>query len=382
MARSGSGPDFFRRVHWLGSADTDQATVGEEIACLSRLSRDHVVPPAFCLTAPVLEVLADGSLESDGAVISEAYRTLLASETDTGVDLRSCLVRPDLPVVTWVSQPWSFRNVVGAEGVIAGVTECLAPYASARARAYRQRYGADHAPPTLAILVARFVEPNISTLVWSYRSLSGTHAVLVTANWGIAESLADPAVSPDRYLVRRSDLALLASHVGDKRVMVVPEAGGVTAVPVPHRLRDRRCLEGFQVSAMAGISLDVERFMGGPVQVEMAQQDGVIHVLWCARDREHPAPSRHESPTPWLGWPCHQETASGDTARTVRTVRTRQPPETSAIRRESGTEITRRRPCAPAAALPWARRRAAWPPTPRPRPRPGGCARLRASSGS
>ena len=129
--------------------------------------------------------------------------------------------------------------------------------------------------------------------------------MVITAAWGLGESVVGGAVTPDTYVVRKADLAVVATRIADKRRMTVAlpgGAGGTAEREVPRFLRRRPCLGGADVERMARMAIALERSTGWPVDVECALAAGDLYLLQCrpvtalgARRNEQARRSRH----PW-----------------------------------------------------------------------------------
>ncbi len=276
--RSQSGvPGARQGAHWLGDpASQDPAVVGEAVACLGRLADLEYVPPAFCLTAPPLEVQPDGSLGAGTGVIAGMYARLaeVAGGPDPAVVVRSVLAGRG-PAASWVPTPWTFFNVAGMEALSEAVTECAAPYASDRARAYRAAHAAA-VEVVLAIVVQRFVPADVCS-----RASTGAdgQAVTIRSRWGLCDLTGSGGW--DTAVVRRSDLAVVERTTADKRRMTVPGDGGVVQVSVAPGKRRVPCLDDGQAGRLAGLVAEVAARAGRTVDAEVVWRDDRMHLLWC-----------------------------------------------------------------------------------------------------
>jgi phosphoenolpyruvate synthase/pyruvate phosphate dikinase len=285
-------------IHWLGEpASTNPALVGEKFACLSRLRDLRCVQPGFCLTAPPYEVDDDGMLRPDAEALARAY-TRLAKTADLPVVVRSelagaalagaALAGPALagaapPASYSARAPWTFFNVAGTEALISAVIECLAPYASARARAHRSVDEGSVSEIRVAVHVQPFVRSDVCVRVCTGRS-DAQDTVRVLARWGACEESARTR-DRDVTLIRRSDLAITDTEIGRKDRMWVPEGGGVIEVDVPAERRAAACLSEPHAREVARLGLEIESVLGAPVEAEVLLADGRLLATWCRRLR-------------------------------------------------------------------------------------------------
>ena len=276
MSAQGAGEG----VYWLGDpASRDPAIVSEPVACLARLADlAEYLPPAFCLTAPPFEALPDGSLGAGAAAIARMYAQLarVASQPDPAVVVRSALVGSSRPAASWIPAPWTFVNVAGPEVLLEAVTECVAPYVSDRARAYRAAHSGCSAEVMLAVMVQHFIAADVCSTV-----LAGpaSEDVMIRSRWGLLELTG--AGGWDTTVLRRSDLAVLQRTTADKRRMTVAGDGGVIQVDVPSAKRQVACLADAQARQLAELAAGIQERVGGPVEAEIALQEDRMYLLWC-----------------------------------------------------------------------------------------------------
>ena len=279
-------------VYWLGDRATrEPAIVGDPVACLGRLADLDCQPPAFCLTAPPLRAMPDGSLAAGVAAIAAMYPRLaaVAGVPDPAVVVRSALVG-SATAPSWIPAPWSFSNVAGQEALCEAVTECVAPYVSDRASAYRAARSPAAAGVTLAVLVQRFIAADVCAKV----SVGAPGvSIVIRSRWGLYEltgsgSGCDGPGGWDITRLRRPDLAVLQQTIADKRSMTVAGDGGVLQVDVPPARRQVACLAAGQARELAELAARIQVRIGRPVEAELAIQDGRPHLLWCEPGQANP----------------------------------------------------------------------------------------------
>ncbi|MGH2709174.1 MAG: PEP/pyruvate-binding domain-containing protein, partial [Actinomycetota bacterium] len=263
-------------VCWLGEKGCDRPElVGGKAANLSRLAGGFPVPVGFCLAGWPIEPAA---LTPDLVrLLVSAYRRLgeRCGVADLPVAARSSATDEDGVIASFAGQHETFLNVVGADALLAAVSACAASFGSERARIYRRRHGLPEEPARCSILVQQLVAADVSAVVFSVNPVTGSpEEIVINASWGLGETVVGGSVTPDAYLVARSDLTLARRTIGDKRRMTVAIPGGTEEVAVPRRLRARSCLDDDQVLDAARLSLDLEERMGWPVDVECAWASG------------------------------------------------------------------------------------------------------------
>jgi pyruvate,water dikinase len=133
-----------------------------------------------------------------------------------------------------------------------------------------------------AVLVQQLIAADVSVVLFSAHPVTGNRdEIVVNASWGLGVSVVGGTVTPDTYVVRKTDLALLSCQIAEKHRMTVPVPGGTREVAVSRLLRARRTLDEGQVVEVARLGLVLEENMGRPVDVECAYQGADLYLLQC-----------------------------------------------------------------------------------------------------
>ena len=299
----------------IGLDDPRAATsvVGGKGASLARLARAGFrVPPGFQVTTsayldfidhgelrePVLaaassasgsdaaaarirELFAGRPLPAPtGAAIAGAYAAL---GDDVPVAVRSSATVEDLPGMSAAGQHDTYLNVRGEAAVLDAVKRCWASLWSARALGYRARAGVDPGDVSIAVVVQRLVPAEAAGVLFTADPVSGARdQVVISANWGLGESVVAGDVTPDVAVVGRTagTAGKLASYqIGSKEVMTVPDGGGTRATGTPAGRRATAVLSPERAGELAGTGLAIEKLYGEPVDVEWALAGGDLYVL-------------------------------------------------------------------------------------------------------
>ena len=266
---------------WLGDPKSfDAGLVGGKAANLSRLARlYHRVPDGFSL--PVMDGAHPLDLRDE---ITGAISELMACHSlpDFIAAVRSSAVDEDGTTVSFAGQHETYLNIVGADAILQAVTRCWESARSERALEYRrqQRLSIEHMQ--IAVLVQQLIPADVSAVVFSANPITGNRdEIVINASWGLGESIVGGTVTPDTFLVRKSDLAVIQRMIADKQRMTVSAPGGTHEVEVPRFLRNEISLKDEQILEMAKLALTLETTMERPVDVECAYAAGTLYLLQC-----------------------------------------------------------------------------------------------------
>lgn len=271
-------------TRWLGSEDChDTTVVGGKAANLSRLAFLHSVPPGFAI--PALTAKPDQPLPDEVASrVREAYRALAGRTGDEApsVAVRSSAVDEDAADASFAGQHDTFLNISGEDEVVHAVARCSWSAHSPEALAYRKQQGLSLDDVRIAVLVQQLVSSDVSAVVFSNNPLTNSpDEVVINASWGLGESIVGGTVTPDSYVVRKSDLGIVDRQIAEKKKMTVSVPGGTKEVPVPRILSKEPTLDDAQAAEMAKLALKLEDATGWPVDVECAIASNDLYLLQC-----------------------------------------------------------------------------------------------------
>jgi phosphoenolpyruvate synthase/pyruvate phosphate dikinase len=284
-------------VLWLGHADChDVNRAGAKAAHLSRLASRYRIPPGFCISAQAYsqwEELIDSTppasptpsiLIALADALASAYRDLgeTCGIADPRVAVRSSAVDEDGATLSFAGQHETYLNIAGAHAVAEAVVRCWGSVRTERVLAYRQRQSLSVAEARVAVLVQQLVSADASAVVFSANPVTGSdEEVMINASWGLGESIVSGTVTPDTYIVRKSDLAIGIRDIAEKRRMTVLAQQGTHEVPVPCRHQKTPSIDDGQVVELARLSMALETAMGWPVDLEYAYRGRDLYLLQC-----------------------------------------------------------------------------------------------------
>lgn len=279
-------------LHLGEPAAHDPAVVGGKAASLSRLAAEYPVPPGFALSARTLWHAADHLARGEVppallAAIEEAYARI----GEPPVAVRSSAVDEDGDTHSFAGQHETFLNVRGVDGIADALVRCFASGFTQRALDYRMRAGLPVDRIGLGVLVQELVAADVAAVAFSANPVGGSlDEVVVEACYGLGESIVGGTTTPDTYVVRKRDRAIVERRVGSKLRMTVAGPDGTREIDTPAFLRALPALDDETVERIAGLAVALERSHGAPVDVECAVAGGRLHLLQSRPITTIPAP--------------------------------------------------------------------------------------------
>jgi len=210
------------------------------------------------------------------AAISRAYR-----EAGGGrVAVRSSGIEEDGERLSFAGQFTTRLNVVGLDAVRTAVRECWESAFSVRSLAYRARHGAALSPPGMAVVIQRMVDADISGVLFTANPLTGNRSeCMVSAVYGLGESLVSGAVDADTVVLDKVTRAVKNSVIGDKSERMDSGAEGCVVTGVDEARRGRLALDPGHLAELCEAAVRVEEVFGAPRDVEWAIASGRLWIL-------------------------------------------------------------------------------------------------------
>lgn len=264
--------------------------VGGKVAPLSRLAAEYRVPSGFCLTTSAYDKWASSLVASDAApeelvdLVQQGYAEL-ARRCHTqmpAVAVRSSAVDEDGNAASFAGQYETYLNRRGTAEIVHALLLCWESVHAERVAVYRNSKDIDVTNVKLAVLVQQLVIAATSAVVFSANPITRRRdEVVINACWGLGESVVSGTVTPDTYIIRKPDMAIIDRRIERKERMTVAVPGGTSEVPVPRLLAEQRALDDRQLVEMAQLAMSLEARHGYPVDIECAYEAGNLYLLQC-----------------------------------------------------------------------------------------------------
>ncbi len=147
---------------------------------------------------------------------------------DKPLAVRSSATAEDASGASFAGIHESYLNVSGQDNLLSAIKECYASLWTPRAVAYRRKMGVKDNEVLQAVVLMELVEAAAAGVAFTCDPRTGREdMVLISANFGLGESLVSGAVDPDEYLFDYN-FKLADKKIGRKEGMTVPGKNGGT----------------------------------------------------------------------------------------------------------------------------------------------------------
>ncbi|WP_166872639.1 PEP/pyruvate-binding domain-containing protein [Salinibacterium sp. ZJ450] len=256
-------------------------------------------PQAFAAASAEIRALFTAGVmpEAIAAELRQAYEELTGA--DVAVAVRSSATAEDLPTASFAGQQDSYLNIRGIRALTDAVVNCWASLWTARAMAYRAREGIAPDTVSLAVVVQQMVESAASGVMFTANPTSGRRdQVVISAAWGLGESVVSGSVTPDDLVIAADTGAVLSRRTADKQVMTVLADEGTREQPVPDARRREPVLDDRAAARLAQLGTRIADHFGAPQDIEWALTDAEFQVVQARPITALPEPAA-ETPTTW-----------------------------------------------------------------------------------
>lgn len=254
----------------------------------------------------VRELILAGGFPADiSEQIRAFYRELAARSggQDPAVAVRSSATAEDLPDASFAGQQESYLNVRGEAHLLDACLRCYASLFTDRAISYREIMKYGHLDVALSVGVQLMVRSDVgaSGVMFSLDTETGFPRVaVISANWGLGETVVQGMVNPDKYGVFKPLLdtgafsPVIEKALGSKERKLVYSAGGASGtlmVDTTDAERASFCLNDAEIVQLGRWAVQIEKHYGRPMDMEWAK-DGVSEELFIVQARPETVQAR------------------------------------------------------------------------------------------
>lgn len=242
-----------------------------------RVAREASAPLQAALAATALP----GRLCEE---VRNAYATLRERRgAGVVVAVRSSALSEDGSASSSAGLYETYLNIRDEASVLDSLQRCYRSLWAHRAVQYRAFKNIDSSREAMGVVVMELIPAEVAGVAFTVNPITGNgEEIMINASWGLGEAIVSGRVTPDSFVVRKADLAVVARDIYEKEIMILPDPSGVSGtvtVAVPPAQRLASALSEEQVQLLARLCIRVERHYGGPQDVEWAVHNGELYLL-------------------------------------------------------------------------------------------------------
>lgn len=196
------------------------------------------------------------------------------------VAVRSSATAEDGAEHAWAGQLDSFLNTT-EEDLLEKVKHCWASLFTPRAIFYRFEKGLHSTKISVAVVVQKMVNSEISGIAFSVHPITeDPNQVIIEAGFGLGEAIVSGQITPDSYVIEKEPRQILDINVNkQKKGLYRKQDGGNEWRDIPESQGISQVLNKQQILELSEIIINIENHYGFPCDIEWAYENGMFYIV-------------------------------------------------------------------------------------------------------
>ena len=232
-------------------------------------------------SSEIQDLFESGTISSElETEIGSAYVDF--DQDEPAVAVRSSANAEDLPNLSFAGQQETYLNIRGSAAVVAAVKKCWASLWTPQALNYRHQNGIAQESVAMSVVVQQLIPADVAGILFTANPATGERSeMVINASYGLGEAVVSGQITPDTFIVSRTDGAIRESMIGTKEFQIDATDGqGTSNRDVSSDLQTRSVLTDEQVRELWRPAEKVVNIYDKvPQDIEWAICDGEIHLL-------------------------------------------------------------------------------------------------------
>ncbi len=233
------------------------------------------------------------------------------------VAVRSSATAEDGATAAWAGQLDSFLNTTEKE-LLHNVQRCWASLLTPRAIFYRFEKGLHKTKISVAVVVQKMVESEVSGIAFSVHPVTeDRNQLIIEAGFGLGEAIVSGQITPDSYVVEKTPRRIIDKNISEQErglyraslyLGKVEQKGGNEWKGISKEHGGTQKLSDEQILELSELVLHIENHYGFPSDIEWAFAKGKFYILQSrpitTLSSEKPSliGSSNERTEEWMAW--------------------------------------------------------------------------------
>ncbi len=215
------------------------------------------------------------------------------------VAVRSSATAEDSSIASWAGELESYLNTT-ERTLLDNMKKCWSSLFTPRAIFYRKEKNLHNTHVSVAVVVQEMVESEVAGVCFTVHPVTqDKNQMIIEAGWGLGEAIVSGSITPDSYVVEKSQITnnksqtnlkfkisnskqfiILDINVTEQKKQIVRcLRKGVKWTAVPKSKREKQKLTGKQIVELAKICVNIEKHYKKPQDIEWAFRDGDFYIV-------------------------------------------------------------------------------------------------------
>ncbi|OGG69196.1 hypothetical protein A3C20_04040 [Candidatus Kaiserbacteria bacterium RIFCSPHIGHO2_02_FULL_55_25] len=255
----------------------DEANLNQELdTILDQEVRRDEIQSVDLASAKIHQLITSAKMPEDIArEILENFKTLDAEH----VAVRSSATAEDGATAAWAGQLETYLNTA-EEDVLENVQKCWASLFTPRAIFYRFEKGMHGQKISVAVVVQKMVQSEVSGIAFSVHPVTEDYnQLIIEARFGLGEAIVSGQVTPDSYVVEKVPRRIIDKNITyQNRALWRAATGGNEWRELSEVEGNKPALSDEQTLELAELVLKIEKHYGFPCDIEWAFEAGNFYI--------------------------------------------------------------------------------------------------------
>ena len=208
------------------------------------------------------------------------------------VAVRSSATAEDSLSASWAGELETYLNTT-RDNVLERVRQCWSSLFTPRALFYRHEKGLIDAHVSVAVVIQKMVQSEISGIAFTVHPVTEDHdQMIIEAAYGLGEAIVGGLVTPDSYVVSKKEMSIIDITIGEqtrqlKRKIDLSKlttdakdeaSRGSNEWSELGEIGSQQKLTGKQVIELAKLCQNIENHYGFPCDIEWAFAEGQFYI--------------------------------------------------------------------------------------------------------
>jgi len=197
------------------------------------------------------------------------------------VAVRSSATAEDSSSAAWAGQLDSFLNTTATD-LLLNVKKCWASLFTPRAIFYRFEKELDKQQISVAVVVQKMVESEISGIAFSVHPVTEDYnQIIIEAGFGLGEAIVSGQITPDSYVITKEPRQILDKNISVQERGIYRHSSNIGSDwrDIPQTHGAKQCLSDEQILELTELILKIENHYSFPCDIEWAFESGVFYIV-------------------------------------------------------------------------------------------------------
>ncbi len=219
-------------------------------------------------------IMAEAIPENIRKEIKSAFRGL----NSRFVAVRSSATSEDSAAAAWAGQLESYLNTTETD-LLENVKKCWASLFTPRAIFYRFEQNMHNQNISVAVVVQKMVESEVSGIAFSVHPVTQDYnQLIIEAGYGLGESIVSGQITPDSYVVEKLSTKIIEKDISTQEKGLFRSPNGGNKWQSPNGKRDAQKLNDKEIIELSKLIIKIEKHYGFPVDTEWAREKGKFYI--------------------------------------------------------------------------------------------------------